>query len=44
MRVLFVHQNFLGLFRHITAHLAQQPGVEVLAIGRDTVPAKPCTC
>jgi glycosyltransferase involved in cell wall biosynthesis len=41
MRVLFVHQNFPGQFRHIAAHLAQQPGVEVLAIGRDTAPGLP---
>ena len=41
MRVLFVHQNFPGQFRHIAAHLAKQPGVEVLAIGRDTAPGLP---
>lgn len=38
MRVLFIHQNFPGQFRHIAAHLASQPGYEVLAIGRDTAP------
>lgn len=41
MRVLFVHQNFPGQFRHIAAHLAQQPGLDVLAIGRDTAPGLP---
>jgi glycosyltransferase involved in cell wall biosynthesis len=41
MRVLFVHQNFPGQFRHIAAHLAKQPGVDVLAIGRDTAPGLP---
>lgn len=38
MLVLFIHQNFPGQFRHIAAHLASQPGYEVLAIGRDTAP------
>jgi hypothetical protein len=32
MKVLFIHQNFPGQFKH----LAQQPGFEVLAIGRDS--------
>lgn len=35
MKVLFIHQNFPGQFRHIAAHLAMQPGYQVLAIGRD---------
>jgi len=34
MKVLLIHQNFPGQFKH----LAQQPSVEVLAIGRDTAP------
>lgn len=38
MRVLFIHQNFPGQFRHIATHLVSQPGYEVLAIGRDTAP------
>ncbi|WP_232346371.1 glycosyltransferase family 4 protein [Cupriavidus sp. USMAA2-4] len=37
-RVLFIHQNFPGQFRHIAADLAQSPGWRVLAIGRDTAP------
>lgn len=41
MRVLFVHQNFPGQFRHIAAYLAKQPGFDVLAIGRDTAPGLP---
>ena len=41
MRVLFIHQNFPGQFKHIAQHLANQPGVEVLAIGRDTAPGLP---
>ncbi|MCL2644567.1 MAG: glycosyltransferase family 4 protein [Betaproteobacteria bacterium] len=38
MKALFIHQNFPGQFRHFANHLAQQPGTEVLAIGRDTAP------
>jgi glycosyltransferase involved in cell wall biosynthesis len=41
MRVLFIHQNFPGQFKHIAQHLAQQSGVEVLAIGRDTARGLP---
>ncbi len=37
MKVLFIHQNFPGQFKH----LAQQPGFEVLAIGRDSAPGLP---
>lgn len=38
MRVLFIHQNFPGQFRHLIAHVAQQPGIEALGIGRETAP------
>jgi hypothetical protein len=38
MKVLFIHQNFPGQFRHIAAHLAKQPDVQVLAIGREQAP------
>ncbi|OGB24016.1 MAG: glycosyl transferase family 1 [Burkholderiales bacterium RIFCSPLOWO2_02_FULL_57_36] len=41
MKVLFIHQNFPGQFRHIAAHLAGQPGVDVLAIGREQAPGLP---
>jgi len=41
MRVLFIHQNFPGQFRHIALHLNQTPGVEVVGIGRDTAPGLP---
>lgn len=41
MKVLFIHQNFPGQFRHIVAHLAKQPDYQVLAIGRDTAPGLP---
>jgi glycosyltransferase involved in cell wall biosynthesis len=33
MRLLFVHQNFPGQYRHLAAHYAQQPGCEVVAVG-----------
>lgn len=38
MKVLFIHQNFPGQFRHIAAHLSKQPDVQVLAIGREQAP------
>lgn len=41
MKVLFIHQNFPGQFRHIAAHLAKQPDYQVLAIGRDMAPGLP---
>ncbi|BCD86501.1 glycosyl transferase family 1 [Pseudomonas solani] len=41
MRVLFIHQNFPGQFRHLAAHLAKREDVEVLAIGREQAPGLP---
>jgi len=41
MRILFVHQNFPGQFRHAAAAWARRPGWQVLAIGRDTAPGLP---
>ncbi|MET1076444.1 MAG: glycosyltransferase family 4 protein [Pseudomonas sp.] len=38
MRVLFIHQNFPGQFRPLARDLLTQPGVDLLAIGRDTAP------
>ncbi|MDR2688828.1 MAG: glycosyltransferase family 4 protein [Azoarcus sp.] len=38
MKVLFIHQNFPGQFRHLAAHLARQQDVSVRAIGRDYAP------
>ena len=38
MKALFIHQNSPGQLRHLAMHLAQRPGVEVLAIGRETAP------
>ena len=33
MRVLFVHQNFPGQYRHLAAHYAKQPGFRVIGLG-----------
>jgi glycosyltransferase involved in cell wall biosynthesis len=33
MKLLFVHQNFPGQYRHLAAHFASQPGHEVVAVG-----------
>jgi glycosyltransferase involved in cell wall biosynthesis len=33
MKILFVHQNFPGQYRHVAAALAQTPGWEVAALG-----------
>ncbi|GAB4058942.1 glycosyltransferase family 4 protein [Uliginosibacterium sediminicola] len=36
-RILIIHQNFPGQFRHIALHL-QQSGAEVVGLGRETAP------
>ncbi len=36
-RILIIHQNFPGQFRHIALHL-QQSGAEVIGLGRETAP------
>ena len=41
MRILFIHQNFPGQFRHIAQAWAARPGWQLLAIGRDTAPGLP---
>jgi glycosyltransferase involved in cell wall biosynthesis len=33
MRLLFVHQNFPGQYRHLAAHYARQSGFQVVGIG-----------
>jgi glycosyltransferase involved in cell wall biosynthesis len=33
MRILFVHQNFPGQYRHVARHYASLPGHEVVAVG-----------
>ncbi len=41
MRVLFVHQNFPGQYRHVAPALAARPGTEVVALGINPAPALP---
>lgn len=41
MRILIIHQNFPGQFRHVAQAWSQQPGWQVLGIGRDTAPGLP---
>ncbi|MCV4281561.1 glycosyltransferase family 4 protein [Pseudomonas capsici] len=38
MKLLIIHQNFPGQFRHIALEALKQAGIEVVAIGRDTAP------
>jgi glycosyltransferase involved in cell wall biosynthesis len=40
-RLLFIHQNFPGQFKRIALHLAQDPGYEVLSIGKQDCPSLP---
>lgn len=41
MRVLIIHQNFPGQFRHVATEWARRPGWRVIGIGRDTAPGLP---
>ncbi|BCM81778.1 glycosyltransferase [Methylobacterium indicum] len=41
MRVLFVHQNFPGQYRHIAPALAARPSAEVVALGINPAPTLP---
>lgn len=41
MRLLFVHQNFPGQYRHLAPAMAARPGVEVLALGENPAEALP---
>ena len=36
MRILFVHQNFPGQYKHLAPALADSPGNEVVAIGQES--------
>lgn len=42
MRLLVIHQNFPGQFRHLIPHWAKEPGWQVVGIGRDTAPGLKC--
>jgi glycosyltransferase involved in cell wall biosynthesis len=41
MRLLVLHQNFPGQFRHMVKAWSQRPGWDVHALGRDTAPGLP---
>ena len=41
MRLLIVHQNFPGQFRHVAKAWSQRPGWQVVGIGRETAPGMP---
>ncbi|WP_343630653.1 glycosyltransferase family 4 protein [Roseateles sp.] len=41
MRVLVIHQNFPGQFRHVVKAWSQRPGWQVLGIGQATAPGMP---
>lgn len=41
MKLLLIHQNFPGQFRHLVQDLQQSAEHELLAIGRDTAPGMP---
>lgn len=41
MRILFIHQNFPGQFRHLVRVWSRLPGCEVAGLGRDTAPGMP---
>jgi len=40
-RILLIHQNFPGQFRHLAQHLAARPDVEIIGLGRDSAPGLP---
>lgn len=41
MKILFIHQNFPGQFRHIILHLAKRKDIDILGIGLDSAPGLP---
>jgi hypothetical protein len=41
MRLLVIHQNFPGQFKHLVQAWAQRSGWDVRGIGRDTAPGLP---
>lgn len=40
-KVLFIHQNFPGQFKHIATHLERHPDYHVISIGNATAPGLP---
>ncbi|MBW8779450.1 MAG: glycosyltransferase family 4 protein, partial [Burkholderiales bacterium] len=41
LRILIIHQNFPGQFRHVAKAWSERPGWKVVGIGRDTAPGMP---
>lgn len=41
MRVLIIHQNFPGQFKHVAKAWSERPGWQVIGIGRDTARGMP---
>ena len=41
MRVLIIHQNFPGQFRHVAKAWSERPGWQIIGVGRDTAPGMP---
>jgi glycosyltransferase involved in cell wall biosynthesis len=41
VKLLIIHQNFPGQFKHMAAEWASTPGWDVIGIGRDTAPGLP---
>jgi hypothetical protein len=41
MRLLVVHQNFPGQFRHLVKEWSRRPGLDVRGLGRDSAPGLP---
>ncbi|THF55362.1 glycosyltransferase family 4 protein [Pseudothauera rhizosphaerae] len=41
MRILLLHQNFPGQFRHLAHAWSRRPDCEVVGLGRDTAPGMP---
>lgn len=41
LRILLIHQNFPGQFRHVAKAWAQRSGWDVVGMGRRTAPGLP---
>ncbi|THF65564.1 glycosyltransferase [Pseudothauera nasutitermitis] len=41
VRILLIHQNFPGQFRHLAHAWSQRPDCEVIGLGRETAPGMP---
>ncbi|MFN4266991.1 MAG: glycosyltransferase family 4 protein [Aquabacterium sp.] len=41
MRILIIHQNFPGQFKHLAKAWSKQPGLKVLGMGRESAPGLP---